>query len=83
MFGLERAMARPKELLRSSCIERAERKRKCCQSKEHSIAGGDICLVFCEELQRKSYCMACAKSILERAERQLKELSSQLQGVRN
>ena len=67
-------MARPKDLLRSARADVAKRQRRCAQSKKHVIQAGEKCLLFEENLSKKSYCLPCARSILERAKKQLQDL---------
>jgi hypothetical protein len=71
-------MGRPKELLRPCRYEVAVRLRHCAQNDEHLISAGERCLVFKENMQQKSYCLACARAILERGRHRVEELVGQL-----
>ena len=71
-------MPRPKGILKSCEFETARRRRRCSQNGDHTIQAGQRCLVFNEQMKKKSYCFSCAKTILERGREQIEQMAQQL-----
>jgi hypothetical protein len=67
-------MPRQKEVLRPCRFEVAKGKRHCGRDKKHIISPGETCLTFHENMRDKSYCLPCARPMLERARTQLEAL---------
>lgn len=65
-----------KDVLRHVTTQVAGRQRKCYrQPRKHLIAKGELCLVVRDAPQRQStYCMTCAREILDLAETRLEGL---------
>jgi hypothetical protein len=71
-------MGRLKRLLSTSELETAQRVRSCSRNKSHKIPKGDRCLVVKESMAKNSYCMSCARLILEKAQDEVAALLAQL-----
>lgn len=70
-----------KRILRTVSVQTAQRKRKCHHDPDrHAIPGGTKCLVEKDSASGNSrnYCPKCARTILDRAERDLKGLRDAL-----
>ena len=67
-------MGRPKALLRPCGYETAIRQRRCARNNAHIIAAGERCLVFKEQMNKKCYCLPCAREILDRGREQVEDL---------
>jgi len=64
-----------KSVLKNCQFEQAKRRRTCARNKGHSIENGERCLVFKESMQSaKSYCLDCARAILEKGQSELSAL---------
>jgi hypothetical protein len=62
-------VAKYKELLTSTRIVKAGKKRKCYHSRKHQIQKGDICVEVKDRMAWKGYCSECAAGMLEQAKR--------------
>ena len=71
-------MARTKELLHSAWFQESPGRRKCRRNRTHTINPGYRCFVIKDGLNEKSYCLACAKVILQRGKKQLETLLAEL-----
>jgi hypothetical protein len=74
-------MAKTRDIVTHVSVEVAERKRICHHKpKEHSISGGESCLVIKDSatLGRKNYCTLCAPAILAKAKARIAEFEHQL-----
>lgn len=73
---------RPKEILHTACFEQAAMRgrRRICQGdrQNHSIPPGSWCLIIKNGLEEKSYCLECARKILERGRVKLDSLCAAL-----
>lgn len=72
-------MGATKSVLRTCYVEDSKGTRKCGRNKKHPITKGDRCLVFKESMKSpKSYCVPCARIILERGQEDLARLIAEL-----
>ena len=71
-------MPRLKRLLLPVSFETAQRKRKCSRNKEHEIVKGERCLAIREGMTKNSYCIKCADLILQKASKELEELTMRM-----
>jgi len=71
-------MAKLKRLLTTSAFETAQRERKCSRNNDHKISKGDLCLTVKENMAKRSYCVRCARLILEKAREEVLGLLLQL-----
>ena len=71
-------MPRLKRLLSTCEFETAQRRRRCARNKGHLIEKGQICLVVKENMAKRSYCIECARLILEKAHEEVLGLLSKL-----
>jgi predicted house-cleaning NTP pyrophosphatase (Maf/HAM1 superfamily) len=67
-------MSSLKQLVSTCVFENAKRQRHCSRNKEHVILNGDKCFIVKENMTKKSYCMACAKEILLKAQNEINVL---------
>ena len=67
-------MAKYKELLLSTRIVEAGRKRKCYHSRKHEIQKGELCFEVKEGIGWKGYCAECAEAMIAQADRNLKDV---------
>ena len=76
-------MPATRRILKHASVEIAKRTRKCHRNNKHGVRAGEACLVISDENrlgQKKNYCTACARDILDQAERDLSQLHAQLVG---
>jgi hypothetical protein len=71
-------VAKFKDLLISTRIVEAGRKRKCYHSPKHAIHKGDLCFEVKEGLAWKGYCLPCAEGMLNQAEADLQNVRKAL-----
>ena len=70
---------RIKEILHTSSFKRSPGTRKCRgDQKNHTISKGDEFLSIKDGLSEKSYCLECARTILERGQSKLAVLLKKL-----
>ena len=76
-------MAAVKDVLRNVRTEVAGRRRKCYRHpKKHVISKGDVCLVVKDGPQKQStYCLVCARDILDVALQRVEALSAVISEV--
>jgi hypothetical protein len=67
-------MAKYKDLLVSTKIVEAGRKRKCYHSRKHEIQKGELCFEVKEGIGWKGYCADCAEAMTAQADRNLQSL---------
>lgn len=67
-------MSSLKQLVSTCCFENAKRERHCSRNKSHVISKGEKCFTVKENMTKKSYCMACAKEILLKAQIDISKL---------
>ena len=69
-----------KSVLRNCYFEVSKGNRECRRNRKHKIAEGQRCLVFKDSMQSpKSYCIPCARIILEKARGDLENLLDELE----
>jgi len=73
-------MARHKNLIISSDIVVAGRKRKCYHDSSHVISKGDQCLEVREKMAKKGYCTKCAGKMIQNARIVLDDLHAIVAG---
>jgi hypothetical protein len=71
-------MGKTRRLLLKTYYEKAKRKRMCRRNAKHQILKGMKCLVVKELGWEKSYCMKCAKAILDKASNDIDKLKAGL-----
>ena len=75
---------RIKEILYTSRIDSSPGTRKCHgNKKEHRIKKGTTFLAIKSGLEEKSYCLKCARVILERGEQKMQSLMELLEEAEN
>ena len=67
-------MAKFKELLISTRLVPAGRRRKCYHSPKHSIKKGELCLEVRDGIGWKGYCSTCATGMLDQAANSLQKI---------
>lgn len=71
-------MGKLKRLVTTSEFETAQRQRRCSRNRSHKIAKGERCLVVKENMSKRSYCLECARLILEKAQEDVVRLQREL-----
>lgn len=74
-------MAKVKDILKDTSVDRAIRKRKCHRKPtKHSITAGELCLIVKDPATGgvRNYCAECARPMLDNAYDTLHEIESQL-----
>lgn len=67
-------MAKVKKILKNCGFEKAVRVRHCARDKDHAISAGTKCLIVKEHMNSKSYCLECAKLIIEHAKSEIETI---------
>ena len=68
-----------KQILYSSCFEKAKGLRSCRRNKDnHKIGKDEYCLSIKSGLNYKYYCLQCARIILEKGQKELNSLIEEL-----
>jgi hypothetical protein len=71
-------MAKLKQLLSTSEFQTAQRQRTCSRNRAHKIPKGGRCLTVKENMSERSYCLECARSILQKAHDEVSALMAEL-----
>lgn len=74
-------MPRLKRLLVNASFEIAQRQRRCSRNNGHIIPHGQKCLVIKENMMKRNYCLECAATIIEKAQKELTALTSEMGGA--
>jgi len=67
-------MPKLKRILLNLSFEVAQRKRKCTRNRKHVIYKDQKCLVIKENMDKKNYCLDCARQIINQAKLELDDL---------
>lgn len=71
-------MAKLKQLLSTSEFQTAQRQRICARNRAHRISKGERCLTVKENMSERSYCIECARLILQKAHEEVSALMAEL-----